>query len=205
VKSHLKAWEQDYCSRGRLWGGAVKGLPDLPAGTQVLELGCGSGKAISAMKDRSWKVVGLDISLQALRLSRSHSDDNSPLVLADGSCLPFHDQIFDAVFAFHVIGHVLLADREKMAREAERVLKPGGKLFFREFGRQDMRAGTGDEIEPWTFKRGPGMITHYFTEEEAAGLFYPLRSNSILTKRWKMRIRGQDFDRCEVEAVFFKC
>ena len=61
LNSHLKAWDKDYASRGRLWGGAVMDLPHLPEGSAVLELGCGDGKTLSGMPG-GWKIVALDIS-----------------------------------------------------------------------------------------------------------------------------------------------
>ncbi len=204
VNSHLDAWDRDYRSRGRLWGGGAKNLPELPRGSRVLELGCGDGKTLAAMQGRGWDVTALDISIEALRLSRSALGTEVSLLLADARHLPFRGESFDAVFAFHVTGHVLLAGRETISREASRVLRPGGRLFLREFGTEDMRAGRGDEVEPGTFQRGSGVITHYFTEGEVANLFRDLRPLSLQTRRWKMRVKGEDLWRCEVEAVFFK-
>jgi SAM-dependent methyltransferase len=204
VNSHLNAWDKDYRSRGRLWGGGAKNLPELPEGSRVLELGCGDGKTLAAMQGRGWDVTAIDISPEALRLSRSAQGTGVSLLLADARHLPFKGESFDAVFAFHVTGHVLQAGRELIAREVGRVLRPGGRLFFREFGAEDMRAGRGEEVEPGTFRRGSGVITHYFTEEEAAGLFCHLTALSLQTRGWKMKVNGEDFWRCEVEAVFFK-
>lgn len=204
MNSHLNAWDRDYRSRGRLWGGGAKNLPDLPGGSEVLELGCGDGKTLAAMQGRSWDITALDLSPEALRLSRSTLGTEVSLLQADARLLPFKSESFDAVFAFHVTGHVLQAGRELIAREALRVLSPGGKLIFREFGAEDMRAGKGEEVEPGTFQRGGGVITHYFTEDEVASLFRDLLPLSLQTRRWKMRVKGEDFWRSEVEAVFLK-
>jgi MPBQ/MSBQ methyltransferase len=204
VDSHLNAWDKDYRIRGRLWGGGIKNLPELAAGSRVLELGCGDGKTLAAMQDRGWRVTGLDSSPEALRLSSSSLGIEANLLLADARRLPFKSKSFDAVFAFHVIGHLSQAGRETAASEAARVLRSGGMIFFREFGAEDMRAGRGEEVEPGTFRRGGGVITHYFTEHEAANLFCDLTALSLQTRRWKMRVKGEDFGRCEVEAVFFK-
>ena len=198
----IKAWDSDYSLRGRLWGGGVRGLPDLPAGTRVLELGCGDGKTLSAMP-RCWRIAALDISLPALRLcnrSLSHSD----LVLADAQRLPFASDSFEGVFAYHVTGHLCLSGRGALAGEVSRVLKPGGRLFFREFARDDMRMGVGLEVEEATYKRGAGVITHYFSESETRELFCPLVPASIKSVRWKMRVRGVDRFRSQVEAIFLK-
>ncbi len=202
MDSHQNAWDQDYARRGRLWGGGVKDLPALPEGSSILELGCGDGKTLSALPG-DWSVVGLDVSSQALRLARRARAD-AGLILADAGCLPLRECCFDAVFAFHVCGHLLAADRRALAFEAARVLSPGGQLFFRDFCDQDMRAGQGSEVEPGTFQRGSGILTHYFTEKEVKELFCRLQPLSTGTHCWKMRIKGEDHLRAEVQAVFLK-
>jgi len=197
-----KSWDSDYSCRGRLWGGGVRGLPDLPAGSRILELGCGDGKTLSAMP-RGWRVAALDISLPALRLCNPfhlHCD----LILAGAERLPFKSESFDAVFAYHIAGHLLLPGRRALAAEAERVLLPGGRLFFREFSREDMRMGEGQEVEEATFLRGAGIITHYFTQSETRELFCHLVPLSIKSNCWKMRVKGSDLLRSQVEAVFLK-
>ena len=202
MDSHTKAWDKDYASRGRLWGGAVKGLPPLPAGAAVLELGCGDGKTLSALS-ADWKIVALDVSTEALHLARRVRKDVN-LILADASCLPLRDERFDAVFAFHVTGHLLAKGRSALAREAARVLAPGGRLFFRDFSKQDMRAGQGEEVEPGSFRRGGGILTHYFRESEVGEIFCDLLPVSIGTHCWKLRVKGETHVRAEVEAIFLK-
>lgn len=201
--SQATAWDRDYRSRGRLWGGGVKDLPTLPAGSAVLEMGCGDGKTLAALAGRAQRVIGMDISPEALRLCHP-SGPKVDLILADACRLPFKRESFDAVFAFHVIGHTLLAGRRAAACEAARVLKNGGRLFFRDFGIEDMRAGKGEEVERGTFRRGEGIITHYFTEPEAEILFSDLERVSTSTHRWKLRVSGRDLMRSEVDAAFFK-
>ncbi|MDQ1262805.1 MAG: hypothetical protein QG575_1986 [Euryarchaeota archaeon] len=203
MDSHLKAWDKDYACRGRLWGGTVMDLPQLPESSTLLELGCGNGKTLSALPSGG-KIVALDVSLEALHLARRARAD-AHLILADAGCLPLQEKSFDAVFAFHVAGHLLASGRRALAREAARVLVPGGRLFFRDFCVQDMRAGQGEEVEPGTFRRGNGILTHYFAEDEVNELFYGLRPVSIGTHCWKMRVKGVDHLRAEVEAVFLKC
>ena len=202
VESHLKAWDKDYASRGRLWGGAVMGLPPLPADSTILELGCGDGKTLSALP-RSGKIVALDVSPEALHLARKVRRD-ADLILADAICLPLRDESFDAVFAFHVTGHLLAKGRSALAREAARVLAPGGRLFFRDFCEQDMRAGQGEEVEVGSFLRGGGILTHYFRESEVGELFCDLLPVSIGTHCWKLRVKGETHVRAEVEAIFLK-
>jgi hypothetical protein len=60
----------------------------------------------------------------------------------------------------------------------------------------------GEEVEPGTFRRGQGVTTHYFTEEETGALFSQMKTAGILTHKWKMRVQGKDLLREEIEAVF---
>lgn len=199
---HLQAWNQDYAQRGRIWGGSVRDLPALTEGSLVLEMGCGDGKSLSSMP-ASWTVAAIDISIQALRLARKAKPD-AGLILADGCHLPLRSERFDAVFAFHVAGHLLLAERLALAGEAARILRPGGRLLFRDFSVEDMRMGQGEEVEEATFKRGSGIITHYFREGEVAAMFSGLKIDLIRTHGWRMRIRGEELVRSEVEAALIK-
>jgi ubiquinone/menaquinone biosynthesis C-methylase UbiE len=203
MKTYRAAWNEDYQKRGDLWGGAPPPLPDLPAGATVLELGCGNGKTLVALARRSWRVTAVDISHQAVSLARQHpATSEVSFAIADAEHLPFREQVFDAVFLVHVIGHVPEKGRRAVASEVCRVLRPGGAAFFRGFSIEDMRAGKGTEVEEQTFRRGDGIITHYFTEAEVADLFAPLTPLLVRTDRWELRVRGRDLPRAEVEAVF---
>lgn len=202
VSSYHKAWDRDYASRGRVWAGGVKDLPRLPACSRVLELGCGDGKTLAAMPC-GWEKVALDVSPQALLLA-SRAGTDASFILADASSLPLANERFDAVFVFHVAGHLLAKRRAALAREALRVLRPRGRLFFRDFSSFDMRAGKGEMVEPGTYLRKNGIITHFFDEDEAKGLFSGLMPEAVTTHRWRLQVRGEVMQRAEVQAVFLK-
>ncbi|WP_292521138.1 class I SAM-dependent methyltransferase [Methanoculleus sp.] len=203
MTAHSSAWDEDYRRRGDLWGGVPAPLPEIPPGAAVLELGCGNGKTLTALARRSARVTAVDISPHALTLARRHpATATVHLAVADARCLPFREGTFDAVFLVHIAGHLPLSGRRAVASEVFRVLGHGGTAFFRAFSVEDMRAGKGTETEPQTFRRGDGIITHYFTETETAELFAPLTPVSVRTHRWQMRVRGRDLPRAEVEAVF---
>jgi ubiquinone/menaquinone biosynthesis C-methylase UbiE len=165
-------------------------------------LGCGDGKTLSAMP-AGWRIAAIDISPEALRLARKLKN-NAGLILADGCQLPLRSESFDAVFVYHVAGHLFQSERRALAREVARVLRPGCRLFFRDFSEQDMRAGQGEEVETGTFRRKSGIITHYFGEGEVAGIFSGLKMDFIITHNWKMRIKGKELVRSEMEAIFLK-
>lgn len=198
------AWEEDYSRRGLLWGGATHDLPLLPMGSRVLELGCGNGKTLLTMIQRGWEVTALDISPRAVALSRERcrSSSDGDFIIADSSVLPFKNTTFDAVFAVHLMGHLPEPDRKRVPYGLFPTLRPGGIIFFSDFSMEDFRYGSGCELEPATFRRGTGIITHYFSRQEVLDLFSLFTPVSVSIQRWKMRVRGKDLVRSEIKGIF---
>ncbi|QSZ68218.1 class I SAM-dependent methyltransferase [Methanofollis aquaemaris] len=202
-KSESKeAWETDYRQRGALWGGAVHDLPRPGPRARILELGCGNGKSLSGLTGEGATVVGLDLARSAVALAAGTTPAH--LVVGDARRLPFQTGSFDIVCAFHIIGHLREGDRQTAAMEGARVLRKGGRLYFREFSVMDMRSGKGEEVESRTFRRGGGILTHYFTEEEVTALFPNLLPSSVTTRQWSLRVRGVDHPRAEIAGFFEK-
>ena len=200
------AWDNDYRSRGQLWGGNPASLPDIPAGSRVLEIGCGSGKTAGALLHRSCDVTAIDFSEKAVEMTRRimMRYDTGDAVVADARHLPFHDNAFECVVARHVIGHVRIEGRRAVAREAARVLQPAGHLVVQVFSVDDMRNGNGRQVEDGTFLRGGGIVTHYFTIPELEALFPDLKKESITPRHWTMQIQSRDLLRAEIVAILKK-
>jgi ubiquinone/menaquinone biosynthesis C-methylase UbiE len=199
-----EAWEEEYCKKGVLWSGLTHELPELPAGSRVLELGCGNGKTLPALSRKGWNVTALDSSQKAGIMSRNlvKGPSMAEVMVADARHIPMKDATFDAVFAIHVIGHLHEPEREAIAFEVTRILKPGGIVFFCEFSTKDVRFGKGQETEPSTFMRGTKISTHYFTRQEVNDLFSGLICTSITLHQWVMRVRGNNLVRSEVIGIF---
>jgi ubiquinone/menaquinone biosynthesis C-methylase UbiE len=156
------------------------------------------------MVRRGWNVTAIDFSARAVTLCRKACTDpvEGNVVVADARWPPFRDAAFDAVFASHVIGHMPASDRKWIADEVIRLLRTGGMLFFCEFSSDDFRFGKGRETEEATFRRGTGILTHYFTEEEVADLFSGLIPVSVTLHKWPMRVLGCTLVRSEVQGIF---
>lgn len=200
------AWDDKYAARGYLWGGNPSSFPHIPAGSRVLEMGCGSGKTVNSLVKRSCDITAIDFSKKAVEMThriliRHRTGD---ALVADARCLPFNNDAFKIVIASHIIGHMPREDRQTIAGETVRVMSPGGYLFFLEFSVDDLRRGCGEEVEDETYFRGAGIISHYFTEPEIAALFSPLSVKSMKTRHWNMRVKGRDLHRAEIAAVFSK-
>jgi ubiquinone/menaquinone biosynthesis C-methylase UbiE len=84
---------------------------------KTLDVGCGTGYHLGLVKD----IVGLDPSKEMLEKAKAKG---KRLVLGRGEHLPFHENEFDTVLCLFSVLNVCQA--EKVAKEIERVLRPGG-------------------------------------------------------------------------------
>jgi ubiquinone/menaquinone biosynthesis C-methylase UbiE len=158
------------------------------------------------MNQRGWNVTGIDISPRAIQLARKTSPaiQEINLAVADVRQIPFGAGSFDAVFAFHILGHLSAAYRADALQEICRVTRTGGRVFFRDFSTRDFRYGRGRETEQGTFLRGNGIRTHYFSMTEVTGMFTGFLTESADTSTWTMRVKGTEYERSEITAIFCK-
>ena len=96
------------------------------------EICCGRGEAFKLIGNRIDVGIGVDISTAMLEeATKLHSPNkNLHFVQGDATNLPLNDGQFDNVFMFGGIHHV--NDRASLFAEIARILKPGGKFYYRE-------------------------------------------------------------------------
>ena len=103
-------------------------VKDLVGGREVLDFGCGSGYGTARIANLCKRIVGIDISTDAVEYARGKfRADNlqfTAIAPVEQQPLPFADQSFDVVLSFQVIEHV--PDVGRYLAEIGRVLRPGG-------------------------------------------------------------------------------
>ncbi len=202
---HLYAWEKDYRMRGSLWRGPFLGFDFskiIPAGTKVLELGCGDGKTFSMLLAAGFKTTGVDISPSAIELAwKKVGEKKARLIVGDVCDLPFAANSFDAVVAVHVFDHLTAAERKKAASECSRVLKKNGLLLFQGFASKDFRFGQGKKVELRTFRRANNIWYHYFTSSEVKKLFSKFELVELQEHCRERKLGGKNVERCVVKLI----
>lgn len=113
---------------------AVLTLGDV-RGKRVLDLGCGDGWFSVILAKRGAKVTGFDVSVEAVRTARDRGSandvvDRTSFAVASAYELPFQDATFDLVSGMAILHHV--SDKQRVALELRRILKPGGRAVFME-------------------------------------------------------------------------
>lgn len=97
----------------------------------VAEICCGRGEAFHLIGGDVTRGVGVDISLAMLKNAvREQPSPHLHFVQGDATMLPLASNAFDSVFMLGGIHHV--QDRAKLFAEVARILKPGGRFYFRE-------------------------------------------------------------------------
>ncbi len=96
---------------------------------RVLEMGVGAGTDHVKFIRAGAKCFGVDVSTSSVALTHQRlrfEDLQGKLSVSDVEDLPFPDDYFDFVYSWGVIHHT--ENTAKAAREALRVLKPGGRF-----------------------------------------------------------------------------
>lgn len=96
-----------------------------PGAGLCLDLGCGTGQYLSAIRATGRTPIGMDLSTDQLRLAQARG---KLLVRADGARIPFRDGVFQTVVAAWISSDV--DDFAGVVVEAARVLAPGGVFVF---------------------------------------------------------------------------
>ena len=148
VRRNREEWDRaalDWVARGRdLWGAEepvwgvwrvpeaqVGMLADDVAGTDAIELGCGTGYVSAWLARRGARPVGIDNSQAQLATARRLQEEfgiDFELLHGNAEQVPYPDASFD--FAISEYGASIWCDPYAWIPEAARLLRPRGRLVF---------------------------------------------------------------------------
>ncbi len=138
---------------------------------KTLDLGCGNGRHVKAGLENGHEMVGMDASLELLKIAKENIDESVELVRGNVKELPFAAETFDNILYIATIHH-LKEKRVESLEEVKRALKNGGKTIISGWAREQDRWDIPDEqkdlIVPWHREDGEVIdrFYHLYTLEE---------------------------------------
>jgi SAM-dependent methyltransferase len=134
TKFEHEGWERVANKYDSVWSSSTSQfIPSLldaagvSAKMSILDIGCGPGYVSAAAAERGAMPIGLDFSREMIAIAKKMSPQIE-FREGDAQHLPFPDRNFDRVVANFALLHV--AKPEHAMKEANRVLKPGGRFGF---------------------------------------------------------------------------
>lgn len=101
--------------------------PFLPKNPKILEIGCGNGFFLEALRKRGIKdLFGVEPSPKMV--SEASPYFKNRIIKDVFKSKQFPDNNFDAVLCFHTLDHI--ADPNKFIKSVREILKPGGFILF---------------------------------------------------------------------------
>lgn len=148
----------------------------IPAGSTILDCGCGIGLSSYLLAKIGFKVIGIDMSPLFISEAKKRYGNQPNLIffIGDANKMSFAEHSFDAVCSFDLLEHV--NDLNGVLKEMYRVLKDSGLLIifmpnhlnpFEHLNRC-LKWGKKDKYKPWEAKN-------------RIGAFYQFLRTSLLT------------------------
>ena len=191
--------------RASLGCGNPTALAELKAGETVLDLGSGGGIDVLLSARRvgpTGKAYGLDMTDEMLALARENQRkagvENVEFLKGEIETIPLPDNSVDVIISNCVIN--LSADKDRVLREAFRVLKPGGRFAVSDVVvRGDIPAEVRKNVELWVgCIAGALRDTEYIDKLKAAGFgqveIEPTRIYNVEDARAFLTSEGVDVD-----------
>lgn len=166
------------------------GKEDGPAAT-VLEVGAGAGNSafpiLQTSRNKRLKIHACDFSRKAVELIRGNELYDPKFIQADvwdvaaspdseNAGLPpgLSEGSVDVVLMIFIFSALNPKQWDQAVRNVWRVLKPGGQVLFRDYGRGDLaqvRFKKGRYMEENFYVRGDGTRVYFFEQDELEGIW----------------------------------
>ncbi len=126
---------------------------------RALDIGCGRGWTLAALRDRGWQVQGVELNAAAAR----HAKEVLGIDVAVGEfdADQFLPESFDAVILWHVLEH--LRSPGKTLAGVSRLLRPGGVLALAVPNRASFQAAWAREA--WFHLDLPRHLWHFSRDD----------------------------------------
>lgn len=151
----------------------------------LLEIGAGAGNTafpiLAQNKNTQLKIHACDFSKKAVEVMRSHEAYDTAHIQADvwdisSDELPpgIEEGSVDVALLVFIFSALSPLQWKKAVENVHRVLKPGGEVCFRDYGRGDLaqvRFKKGRYLDENFYIRGDGTRVYFFEKDELASIW----------------------------------
>jgi demethylmenaquinone methyltransferase/2-methoxy-6-polyprenyl-1,4-benzoquinol methylase len=157
--------------RDQSWRRRAVQLAALPPGGRLLDVATGTGDlALASLeRDSSLRVVGLDFTVEMMRVGRQKGNGRMAWTGGDALRLPYPDGTFDAVVSGFMMRNV--TDVAAALAEQRRVLRPGGRVVCLEMTHPTLPVWRA--VYPWIFGRLMPLATGFLSGQPEAYRYLP--------------------------------
>ncbi|XP_066554689.1 tRNA N(3)-cytidine methyltransferase METTL2 isoform X2 [Amia ocellicauda] len=160
-------------------------FPGSSATYRILEVGCGVGNTVFPILKTN-NVPGIfvyccDFSSTAVELVKSNEEYEPKRCFAfvhdlcnESAVFPVPDESLDIIVLIFVLSAVHPDKMQKSISRLSKLLKPGGMILLRDYGRYDMaqlRFKKGRCLSDNFYVRGDGTRVYFFTQDDLDGIF----------------------------------
>nr|XP_034991355.1 mRNA N(3)-methylcytidine methyltransferase METTL8 [Zootoca vivipara]XP_034991364.1 mRNA N(3)-methylcytidine methyltransferase METTL8 [Zootoca vivipara]XP_034991373.1 mRNA N(3)-methylcytidine methyltransferase METTL8 [Zootoca vivipara]XP_034991381.1 mRNA N(3)-methylcytidine methyltransferase METTL8 [Zootoca vivipara]XP_034991389.1 mRNA N(3)-methylcytidine methyltransferase METTL8 [Zootoca vivipara]XP_034991399.1 mRNA N(3)-methylcytidine methyltransferase METTL8 [Zootoca vivipara] len=186
VSSVLSACYDNSAADEQIVKSTGKQFPGGDAAYRILEVGCGAGNSFFPILEVTRHHPGVflyccDFASEAVELIKSHPLIDSSRCFAfvhdvcgDASPYPFPDDSLDVILLIFVLSSIHPDRIQGVVHRLARLLKPGGMILFRDYGRYDasqLRFKKGRCLSENFYVRGDGTRAYFFTKDEIRSIF----------------------------------
>jgi O-antigen chain-terminating methyltransferase len=129
LENRFRGSREDILSRLHVYQPDVEAAVIRTDGKPVLDLGCGRGEWLQFMRELDIPASGVDLNTAQISEAREAGLDVQKMD-ARTALMQASDDSLSVISAHHLIEHIPFSDVAWIAREALRVLAPGGVLIF---------------------------------------------------------------------------
>ena len=138
----------------------------LPKGSTVLDVGCGSGRDLLWLRDRGYRIVGLERAAGLAGLAQQKA--GCDVIRADFENFDFSTLSVDAVLLIGALVHVPHPKMPPVLKRIMKALRPGGWILISlKEGQGRMTADDGRDFYLWRQSELSSVIEKLDLQEEA--------------------------------------
>ncbi|KAI5461095.1 S-adenosyl-L-methionine-dependent methyltransferase [Mariannaea sp. PMI_226] len=177
----------------------------------VLEIGAGAGNTafpiLANNKNPQLKVHACDYSKIAVDVMRKHEEYDPKYIQADvwdasSDSLPpdLEEGSVDVAILIFIFSALSPGQWAQAVRNVHRVLKPGGMVCFRDYGRGDLaqvRFRKNRYLEENFYLRGDGTRVYFFDQDELADIWRGKKTTTNTSTSEEKTVESQDVDGSE--------